>query len=227
MLSEEPDLTRELDAAEEIVMGRVETVRTEWGVRRPDLASGVFHAGSDQDAERLACLIAADQEQRGITGALVHAHHSDLRPVGKRVLKFSSDRRRWGTVTTDSVWDDRQILGSGELALFLGGSPDSFTGKLLEYRRQGTDPENRGRLKIAFPRQVLAWEQWQSCSPAPTFAQMRELMANVEPRADRIEQLMQASVRPGSALRWEHDLAPISAPSIMTGALRAGGLAER
>ena len=35
-LPDEPDLTRELDAAEEIVMGRAESVVTEWGVRRAD-----------------------------------------------------------------------------------------------------------------------------------------------------------------------------------------------
>jgi hypothetical protein len=41
MLSDGPDLTRELDAAEEIVMGRVETVVTEWGVRRRDNGNDV------------------------------------------------------------------------------------------------------------------------------------------------------------------------------------------
>ena len=44
---------------------------TEWGVRRPDLASGVRNCGSDGDSEQFARFIAADQEKRGITGALV------------------------------------------------------------------------------------------------------------------------------------------------------------
>ena len=34
-MSDGPDLTAELDAAEEIVMGRAESVKTEWGVRQP------------------------------------------------------------------------------------------------------------------------------------------------------------------------------------------------
>jgi hypothetical protein len=70
-MPDEPDLMAELDAAEAIVMGTVSAVVTEWGARRPDLAGGVFNAGSDEGAERLARLIAADQERRGITGALV------------------------------------------------------------------------------------------------------------------------------------------------------------
>ena len=65
-----PDLTAELDAAEAIVMGGA-TVETEWGVRRPDLTGGVFNAGSDEDAERLARLVASDQQQRGVHGALL------------------------------------------------------------------------------------------------------------------------------------------------------------
>src|SRR5262249_51993619 len=44
---------------------------TEWGVRRPDLASGVRNCGSDGDSEQFARFIAAGQEKRGITGALV------------------------------------------------------------------------------------------------------------------------------------------------------------
>ncbi len=73
-------------------------------------------------------------------------------------------------------WDDREIWGTGDLAVFLGGSGDSFTGLLLALIAKA-DPEARGRLKLAFPRQVTAWELWQSCSPVPTFAQMREMMA--------------------------------------------------
>ena len=48
-------------------------VRTEWGVRvrRPGLASGVLHAGSDEDAEELARRLAAGREWHGVTGALV------------------------------------------------------------------------------------------------------------------------------------------------------------
>ena len=38
-MNDDPDLTAELDAAEAIVMGGA-SIETEWGVRRPDLASG-------------------------------------------------------------------------------------------------------------------------------------------------------------------------------------------
>jgi hypothetical protein len=84
-----------------------------------------------------------------------------------------------------NAWDDRQMWGTGDLAVFLGGSEDSFTGLLMVLIAKA-DPENRGRLKLAFPRQVAAWELWQSCSPVPTFAQMREMMAAVEPWLDQL-----------------------------------------
>lgn len=74
MPDREPDLTTELDEAEEIVMGRTDTVLTEWGVsgtRSTDLRSGLFNAGADDSSEKLARLIAADQEKRGFTGTLV------------------------------------------------------------------------------------------------------------------------------------------------------------
>jgi hypothetical protein len=93
-------------------------------------------------------------------------------------------------VTNDPALGDRLVDHTAELSALLGGSADSFTGKLLELIAKA-DPENRGRLKVAFPRIVLAWEQWQSCSPTPTFAQMRGLMPAIEERASRIEQMMQ------------------------------------
>ena len=34
----------------------------------------------------------------------------------------------------------------------------------------------------------MAWQIWQSVSPAPTFGQMRELMAEVDSHADLLEQ---------------------------------------
>ena len=74
-------------------------------------------------------------------------------------------------------WDNRQMWGTGDLALFLGGSVDSFTGKLLELvaKAQAT-PENYSRLKSAFPREVRAWETWNSMSPCPTFRELREAL---------------------------------------------------
>jgi hypothetical protein len=55
VLSDEPDLMRELDEAEEIVTGRLESVVTEWGVRYqcPPGLDQVDSWGSDEaDARR-------------------------------------------------------------------------------------------------------------------------------------------------------------------------------
>jgi hypothetical protein len=89
------------------------------------------------------------------------------------------------------AWDDRPIDATWDLAVFLGGSHDSFTGKLLELiaKAQAT-PENMGRLELAFPREVAAWKTWQSMSPAPTFGQLREALAALEPRTDRLERIV-------------------------------------
>ena len=54
MLSEEPDLTRELDAAEAIVTGRAEAVVTEWGVRYDHHGGKVGILGTGPDNERRA-----------------------------------------------------------------------------------------------------------------------------------------------------------------------------
>ena len=64
----DPDLTAELDAAEDIVMGRAETVETEWGVRWPGRRGGVQDCGDDEDTARS---LAAHRERTGIGGALV------------------------------------------------------------------------------------------------------------------------------------------------------------
>ena len=75
---------------------------------------------------------------------------------------------------TPGALADRQMFGTGDLALFLGGSEDSFTGLLLVLitKAQAT-PANYSRLKLAFPREVLAWETWNSMSPVPTFAELK------------------------------------------------------
>lgn len=77
-----------------------------------------------------------------------------------------------------ATWDDRQMWGTGDLAVFLGGSEDSFTGLLLVLisKAQNT-PENMRRLELAFPREVTAWRTWQSMSPCPTFRELREALA--------------------------------------------------
>lgn len=65
-----------------------------------------------------------------------------------------------------STWED--------LVLFLGGSPDSFTGLLLTLIAKA-DPGNRARLAEAFPGQVAAWEAW--CELAPLTAARLEALA--------------------------------------------------
>ena len=47
-MADHPDLTAELDVAEDIVTGRVEAVVTEWGVRSP--SGYVTRLGSDEEA---------------------------------------------------------------------------------------------------------------------------------------------------------------------------------
>lgn len=51
-----------------------------------------------------------------------------------------------------------------ELCLFLGGSHDSFTGLLLRLITKA-DQGNRYRLRQGFPREVLAFELWNSGPP--------------------------------------------------------------
>jgi hypothetical protein len=76
-VNDDTDLSTELDAAEEIVMGRVETVRVEWGVRRltrsgvsGNLRYEVFACGYGEDGEKLARAAAADHQRVGNPGAL-------------------------------------------------------------------------------------------------------------------------------------------------------------
>jgi hypothetical protein len=48
----EPDLTAALDEAEDVVMGRAETVVTEWGIRHADAPDGVWKYGTDEQRAR-------------------------------------------------------------------------------------------------------------------------------------------------------------------------------
>lgn len=69
MLSDEPDLTAELDAADAIMMGHADKIETQWGVR---YSSGrVSVVGASRTAERLARMDAASDHgtvvQRTVT----------------------------------------------------------------------------------------------------------------------------------------------------------------
>ncbi len=68
-MADHPDLTAELDVAEDIVTGRVEAVVTEWGVRSP--SGYVTRLGSDEEAGKVARELAEDYGREGSPGALV------------------------------------------------------------------------------------------------------------------------------------------------------------
>lgn len=83
------------------------------------------------------------------------------------------------------------MSGLGDLALFLGGSEDSFTGKLLQLIVKA-DPYNRERLRLAFPHVVRTWEVWMGTTvhrgggltTSPTADELRSAL--VLARADQL-----------------------------------------
>jgi hypothetical protein len=79
-------------------------------------------------------------------------------------------------MSTGALHPDEQIVTRGQLALFLGGSEDSFTGLLLLLIGKA-DPVNRARLREAFPREVKAWNTWQATESAPTAAELAAALA--------------------------------------------------
>ena len=58
---DDPDLTAELDAAEDIVMGRAERVVVQWGIQRPDLSTGYYWCGMGRNGEEAARLLADER----------------------------------------------------------------------------------------------------------------------------------------------------------------------
>jgi hypothetical protein len=66
----------------------------------------------------------------------------------------------------------------GDLALFLGGSDDSFTGDLLRLIAKA-DPGNRALLQRTFPAEVEAWTAWMSLDE-PTAGALREQLPDRE-----------------------------------------------
>jgi hypothetical protein len=67
----EPDLTSGLDAAEDIVMGRAETVVTEWGNRYDPVTGRVAIRGTGPEAEQISRELAEDYERAGVPHSLV------------------------------------------------------------------------------------------------------------------------------------------------------------
>jgi hypothetical protein len=76
-------------------------------------------------------------------------------------------------------WDSLPIVSTGLLAMFLGGSVDSFTGQLLALMAKA-DRGDFEKLKAAFPREAAVFMIWQATEPAPTFAQLREILEQIE-----------------------------------------------
>lgn len=95
------------------------------------------------------------------------------------------------------AWDDRPIRTTAELAVFLGGSEDSFTGLLLTLiEKARATPVNMMRLEKGFPREVEAWKAWQSMPQIPTFRELREALdALDEPARRGLEMLKEAAAK--------------------------------
>lgn len=68
-----------------------------------------------------------------------------------------------------------------DLAVFLGGSADSFTGDLLRLMRKA-DPGNRVALAAAFPEQHIALVVWESLQE-PTYAKLAAALT-LDPNPD-------------------------------------------
>jgi hypothetical protein len=104
--------------------------------------------------------------------------------VAAKVTNHNEGKRDTMTETTTDPWEDRELYGTGDLARFLGGSEDSFTGLLLVLL-QKADPGNVARIRMGFPDVVKAWEAWNAMSPCPTPRQLREALTDAVIRDTR------------------------------------------
>jgi hypothetical protein len=73
---------------------------------------------------------------------------------------------------------DHPLAGWSDLCLALGGSPDSFTGRLLELI-QKADPGNKRRLRLGFPQHVAALDLWMRCAPELTAGELRDHIGRI------------------------------------------------
>lgn len=97
-----------------------------------------------------------------------------LMPAGNPPADDLSDWSAYPQIPMDDV----VMKELGDLALFLGGDHDSFTGDLLRLI-QKADPQNLNRIAAGFPRHVRAWLLFNACSPVPA----RTLVALLEATA--------------------------------------------
>jgi hypothetical protein len=85
---------------------------------------------------------------------------------------------------------DHPVATFHELCLFLGGSPDSFTGGLLTLIGKA-DPDNLPRLRLGFPAAVAAWQIWRQRAPLTA----RELYDAVHCVTPDIERFYRAATK--------------------------------
>lgn len=65
----------------------------------------------------------------------------------------------------------KRVIFLNQLAVLLGGSGDSFTGRLLELCAHA-DPGNLAKLRALYPDVVLAWKAWTSFDTPATPAEL-------------------------------------------------------
>lgn len=79
-----------------------------------------------------------------------------------------SSPRVYGALLPDQV-----VVTTSHLALFLGGSEDSFTGHLVYLIAKG-HPQHDGRVARGYPGPVRAYQVWMAASSQPTAKQLYE-----------------------------------------------------
>ena len=86
---------------------------------------------------------------------------------------------------TGALHPDARVKLLSDLALFMRGSQDSFTGRLLELIAHA-DPGNRSCLYRGFPEVVFTYEAWMACSETPTASELREQIDKMAKEGPRV-----------------------------------------
>ncbi|MEU7591410.1 hypothetical protein AB0A95_34605 [Micromonospora sp. NPDC049230] len=132
-------------------------------LRRPP----VGHATPRQPTEEIR-LVAVDPDPAGVARPVAYAKLTEPSTPGPG-QDVAYDWARYKRTCAP----DHRLYGHGDLALFLGGSGDSFTGRLLDLIAKGQwTPTNMAALERGFPREVHAWRVWMPMSPSPTAAEL-------------------------------------------------------
>lgn len=83
-------------------------------------------------------------------------------------------------IKPSALADDAVISTRERLALFLGGTADSFTSLLLQAIEKA-DPGNKARLRAIFPNTWAAYQMWTECPKPPTAGQLTVMLGGVPP----------------------------------------------